>query len=152
VLEAANAAAAQLREEALADAARIRDDAQRAADIKMTEASAEAGQFLEEAERLRNDAEEAAVRRRESAEAEAAKILELAGEVATRQHNEMVARKEALDESIDLAEKRLRNLVSGLRDLADRMEDVLTPEPSGDRTAAAGETLDEALKASVRNE
>src|ERR1044072_5694565 len=68
VLEAANAAAAQLREEALADAARIRDDAQRAADIKMTEASAEAGQFLEEAERRRNDTDAAGGRRRGRAE------------------------------------------------------------------------------------
>jgi cell division septum initiation protein DivIVA len=163
VLEAANAAAARLREEAAADAARIRNDAQRAADTKLTHASAEASKIVEEAQRQQSDAEEAAkrttesaeaaaVRRREDADAEAAKILELAGEVATRQHSEVVARKEALDESVDLAEQRLHHLISGLRDLADRLENVLSADTPEDWNHPAGETLDEALKESVRNE
>jgi hypothetical protein len=152
VLEAANAAAARLHEEAAADAERIRNEAQRAADTKIAEASAEAGKFVEDAQRMQSDAEEAAVRRREDAEAEAAKILELAGEVAARQHSEMVARKEALDESIDLAQQRLHELISGLRDLADRLQDVLSAETPQDRTNPAGETLDEALKETVRSE
>lgn len=152
VLEAANAAGARLHEEAAADAARILNEAQRAADAKITEASAEASKMVEEARRLQSDAEEAAVRRREDADAEAAKILELAAEVATRQHSEMVARKEALDKSVDLAEQRLQHFSSGLRELADRLEDVLSAETPQDRTDPAGETLEEALKESVRNE
>jgi hypothetical protein len=163
VLEAANAAAGRLHEEAAADAARIRNDAQMAADTKITEASAEASKLVEEAQRLQRDAEEAAkrttesaeaaaVRRREDADAEAAKILELAGEVASRQQMEMVTRKKVLDESVDLAEQRLRQLLSGLRELADRLENVLSAETSQGWTDPAGETLDEALKESVRNE
>ena len=152
VLEAANAASARLHEEATADAERIRNEAQRAADTKIAEASVEASKLVEDAQRLQRDAEEAAVRRREDADAEAAKILELAGEVATRQHSEMVARKEALDESVDLAEQRLRQLVGGLRDLVDRLEDVLSAETPQRWTDPAGETLDQVLKESVRNE
>jgi hypothetical protein len=163
VLEAANAAAARLHEEAAADAARIRNDAQWAADAKITEASAEASKIVEEAQRLQSDAEEAAkrttesaeaaaVRRREDADAEAAKILELAGAVASRQEMEMVTRKKALDESVDLAEQRLHHLISELRALADRLENALSAETPEDWTDPAGETLDEALKESVRNE
>jgi len=181
VLEAANAAAARLHEEAAADAARIRNDAQRAAETTIAEAAAEASQFVEEAQRIQSDAsaeasklveeaqrlhsdaeeaatrttesaEAAAVRRREDADAEVAKMLELAGAVASRQQMEAITRQKALDEGVDLAEQRLHHLLSGLRELAEQLEDVLSVETSQDRTHPASETLDEALKESVRNE
>jgi len=152
VLEAANAAAARLHEEAAADAARIRNEAQRDADTKITEASAEATNIVEQARRRQRAAEEAAVRRREAADAEVAKMLEVAGEVATRHHSETVARTEALDQSIDLAEQRIHQLISGLRDLTDQLEDLLSAKTRQGRSYTAVETLDEALKESVRNE
>jgi hypothetical protein len=139
VLEAATAAAARVRDEAQADAQQIRAVAEAEASSKIAEASSEASRIAHEAEGLRREAEQAvnstreraeafAARRRDDAEAEAAIILGNAEQVATRQHEELVAREQALRESIDLAEKRLRHLGTGFRELADQLDEILASE------------------------
>jgi hypothetical protein len=160
VLEAATEAAGRLRDEATVEATRIREAAEREAATKISDASNEASRIAHEAEGLRTAAEEAANRtteraeafarkKRNDAEAAATDVLRNAETVATRQHVEMITREKALHESVDLAEKRLQHLVTGLRDLAGRLETVLNAETLERWNES---TLDEVLKESVRGE
>jgi len=157
VLEAAEQAGERLREEARADAEHVRQLAQQEAAAKITEASQEASKILHEAEGLRSEAgntsavtreraDEYAAKRRKDADDEARKVLETAEQIASRQHSEMAEREQALGVRLEFTEKRLRDLVSGLRELAAHLEGLLAP------TAEGRETLDEALRESVRAE
>ena len=132
-------------------------DAQHEAAAQMSEASQEASKILHEAEGLQTEAKNAsattreradayATKKRQDAEAEALKVLETAEQVAARQHTEMADREKALGARLEFTEKRLRDLVSGLRELAEHLESLLVPGPGG------GETLDDALRESVRAE
>jgi len=153
---------ASVLEAATSAADRLREDAERDATAKIADASARAGEIVHDAEALKAEAEETAKRvteraeafaerRRKDADAEAAAILENAEQVARRQHEEMTARQEALGESIALAETRLRDLVGGLRRLADQLEAVISAESLKDWTEPTA-TLDDALRESVRSE
>jgi hypothetical protein len=153
---------ASVLEAATTAADRLREDAERDAAAKIADASARASEIVHDAEALKAEveasttriterAEAFAERRRKDAEAEAAGILENAEQVARRQHDEMTARQEALGESIGLAETRLRDLVDGLRRLADQLEGVISAETlEGWREPEA--TLDDVLRESVRSE
>lgn len=134
VLEAATQAAANVRDEAHAEAARIRADA----------------------EQDRSKALEDAAETRRRAEVEAAGIVQGAEQAATRQQQEMVEREHALHESVERTERRLRELVGGLRDLADRLDDVVSADSladwRGEQDEPRTESLDEALKESIQIE
>ena len=131
VLEAATQAAASVRDEAHAEATRILADAEQ-----------DRSKILEDA---------AETRRR--AEVEAARIVQDAEQAATRQQDQLVEREHALHESVERTELRLRELVGGLRDLADRLDQVVTADSladwRGERNEAHTEALDEALKDSI---
>lgn len=100
VLEAANAAAAKIREEAEKE---VRETRQRANDY-------------------------AAEKRRE-AEDEAADIVARAEREASEHTNVAQERGRALANNVALSEERLRQLVAGLRDLAGRLEELVQAEP-----------------------
>jgi hypothetical protein len=166
VLQAARAAAEKITEEARQEAGRVQDGAREEATAILAEANRAASSMLSEADHLRAEAESKSAKTRDEAEAYAAEkrrdadaeasSLIAGAEQAAKHHVEAEARrKQALAENIEVTEKRLRDLVAGLRELAARLEDLVHPDAEsalregapGDRTE--GDTLDEALKASV---
>jgi hypothetical protein len=162
VLEAATAAAARLRDEAEAEAARVLENAGRDAAATIREAASEAANIARDAETLRVEAEEVAnttrqraeavaEKQRRDADARAAEILRNAEEVAARENAQLLAREQALRESVQLAEGRLQHLVGGLRELAERLEEVITAETL-EGWNATPEALDDALKESLRKQ
>jgi hypothetical protein len=163
VLKAAEDAAARLIQEARAQAHEIREIAQREASSQVEAATATAARLTEEAERAhtealwvsaqaRTAAEEEAARRRAEAAEEAETVRAEAERDASTFGQDAAARYEELLNDTALAEDRLRRLVDGLRDVADRLDDLLEPEDDDDGTeardrpgAAHQATLEEAL-------
>jgi hypothetical protein len=144
VLSAAEEAAARIHEEARRDAERLRQQAQKEAAARSEAAREDADATRAEAERLRSEAEEwskqartaaeaFATDRRAEAEAEARRIVSAAERQATSFSEEAERRQQALKMDVSLAEDRLRQLSTGLHDLAARLDNLLTP---------AGETRD----------
>jgi hypothetical protein len=165
MVKAVEIAAEEIREEAQRDAERIREHAQQEATTRVDEANREADKMLTEANRLRAETEEAAKLTREradayaeeqrrAAETEASKVIERAEQLEARKAQAEEERRKTLQQDIELTEKRLNQLVAGLRDLALGLEtlvDAETPAARGDedQTSKPEETLDESLRASI---
>jgi hypothetical protein len=163
VLKAAEDAAARMIAEARAHAQEIRETAEREASTRLDTARADADRLTEEAGRTHAEAAAAAAGVRAEAEADAAQRRaaadEAAGDARARAEREAAAyaeeaavRYDGLLEDTALAEDRLRRLVDGLRDVADRLDDLLEPgeddetaDPEEAYAEDDGTSLDEAL-------
>jgi cell division septum initiation protein DivIVA len=137
VLHAAEEAAALIQEEARQDAERVLGDAQKEASERADAARKYAGSTRADAERLRSEAEDwsaqmrdAAERdaadRRAEAESEARSILSAAERQVEALGKERERRQQSLRTDISLAEDRLRQLVSALREVATRLDMLLS--------------------------
>ena len=136
VLNAAKDAAARIRKEAQEEADRIREQAHRessaGAEAVRKDAEATRAQALE----LRSDAEEwarqartasevDAADRRAEAQAEARRIVAEAERQAASVGKHAQRRQQALKMDISLAEDRLRQLATGLHEVAGRLDELL---------------------------
>jgi multidrug efflux pump subunit AcrB len=156
VLHAAEEAAARIQDEARKDAERVLDKAQKEASERAVAARKDAGITRVDAERLRSEAEawskqtrdaaekDAAARRAE-AEAEARGLLSAAQRQAATLDKETERRRQALRTDISLAEDRLRQLVSGLRDLAARLDELLSTSIGGQDEAGLAPNQEDVL-------
>jgi cell division septum initiation protein DivIVA len=142
VLKAAEEAAASIREEARQEAERVLGEAQEEASARDEAARKHAGMTRADAERLRSEAEEwskqtrdtaeqEARDRRAAAEAEARSMVSEAERQVAALGKEGERRQQALRTDISLAEDRLRQLVSGLRELAARLDTLVSASPEG---------------------
>lgn len=159
VLSAAQEAALRIREEARKEAETLREQAQQEAMACAEEAREEADASTAEALRLRSDArqwaeqartaaENYAADRQSGAEAEAQQILSAAERQASSYSDDAQRRHQALKMDISLAEDHLRELASGLHDLAVRLDNLLSTHPGeeeSDRPAADDDSLIDAL-------
>jgi hypothetical protein len=165
VLEAANQAAAKIREEARSTAQEIAERAQREAGTWLEKARAETEKLSHEASRLRIEAEEESLEMKERANAydtekrreadrQASALIAGAKREASEHTRAAQERGAALAKNIELSEQRLRQLVAGLRDLAVRLEELLQAAPDASADAAAetrqaDESMDESLRRSA---
>jgi len=147
VLEAAKTAAAKIKQEAGADAQRVADRTRQEAKARLEEARREADKISVEAERVRTDAEKESretteranaysTEKRQEAEAEASAIVARAKREASEHTRAAQERGSTLARNVALSEERLGQLVSGLRDLAGRLEELVHGEratPTGDQ-------------------
>jgi len=142
VLRAAEEAAVRMQEEAREEGERVRGQAQKEATALAEEAREDADATRAGAERLRSEteewtkgaheaAEDYASDRRASAEAEAREILSAAELQAASLSKDVEQRHQTLQMDISLAEDRLRELATGLRDLAERLDDLLAAPLEG---------------------
>lgn len=150
VLKAAEDAADRLLEDARMRAIAIRDGAERDASSRVEVAEATAARLTEEsetahaealaaAERVRAAAEKDAADQRAEAEAFAAKLRADAERDAASFAQQTQARHEELLNDTSLAEDRLRRLVGGLREVADRLDGLVSPtEDEEQREPIAG--------------
>jgi hypothetical protein len=159
VLKAAEDAAENLVKEARIRAIAIRDDAERDATTRLDAANATAARLTAEAEaahtealasaeRVRAAAEGDAVAQRAEAEEEAARLRADAEREAATFAERTQARHEELMNDTALAEDRLRRLVSGLRDVANRLDGLLGPE-ADEQPAPISAVADEREPASL---
>ena len=139
VLEAARAAAETMRLEAETEARRIRAagerevrEAQQSAKVTAERAEAEAATLRAESElrskEVREQADAYANDTREAADAKAAAVLAQAEKQASARESAFQERRRLLDEGVVRTEERLRQLVSGLHELAGGLEDLVAPE------------------------
>jgi F0F1-type ATP synthase membrane subunit b/b' len=174
VVQAANQAARRIEEDARIHAERLRERVQKQAASTLDDARREAEKLLVEAERLRTEAESESKEIREraetyaaeklrDAEAEAAGVVARAERLAQASASAAEERSRWLESNVELAEKRLKQLATGLFDTASRLQGLIerpgahapgeesASEPMGEEASApAGEgLLDEALVASV---
>jgi hypothetical protein len=164
VVKAAEVAADGITAEAKKEAERLRQQSEQQATTRLDDANREAGKMLYEAEQLRTEAEEATKQMRESAdvaaqkklreaEAEAANVIERAKQIERREEYAAEERLRTLQQNVELTEKRLDQLVGGLREVAVQLEDLAGAESRSARgegqPTEAEETLDESLRASL---
>jgi hypothetical protein len=154
VVKAAEVAAEGIRAEAEKEVERLREGAEEQAATRLDEANREAERMRREADRLRAEAEEATKTIRREAEAEAAKVIEAAKQIDRREEYAAEDRRRTLQENVELTEKRLKQLVGGLREVAVQLEDLIETESSSARSdegqiTEPEETLDESLRASL---
>jgi type I site-specific restriction-modification system R (restriction) subunit len=174
VVQAANQAAKRIEEDARSHAERLRERTEKQAASTLDAARREAEKLLVEAERLRTEAESESKEIREraetyaaeklrDAEAEAAGVVARAERLARASASAAEERSRWLESNVELAEKRLKQLATGLFDTASRLEGLserpgahppgeeAASEPPGEEASEpAGEgLLDEALVASV---
>jgi hypothetical protein len=167
VLTAAEEAAVRIQEEARQEAERVREQAETEAVARAEAVREDADATRAEAERLRSEAErwtkqtraaaeKYAAERRAEVEIEARKILTAAELQAASFSKEAERRQQALKMDISLAEDRLRQLASGLHDLAARLDKLLsTPfaeTEQSDLVAGANDSLMNALEPSRETE
>jgi hypothetical protein len=149
VLEAANEAAAKIRDEARVNAKEIAERAQRDAASWLEKARGETDELSRQANRLRVEAEEEsrelkeranayATEKRREADRQASALVSQAKRDASEHTRAAQERSAALAKNVELSEQRLRQLVDGLRDLAERLEEILR-EPSA---ASQGERVE----------
>jgi hypothetical protein len=165
VLEAANEAAAKIRDEARVNAKEIAEHAQRDAASWLEKARADTDELSREANRLRIDAEEEsrelkeranayATEKRREADRQASSLLSQAKRDASEHTRAAQERSAALAKHVELSEQRLRQLVDGLRDLAEKLEAILR-EPSdssqgeGVELRRTEESMEESLRRSA---
>jgi hypothetical protein len=165
VLEAANKAAAKIREEARTNAERVAERSQSEASGLLETARGQAEKLTRESERLRakaekqsrevsRDAEAHAAEKRREAETEAAGILSRARRDAREHTRAAQERHSVLAKDVALSEERLRQLVGGLRNLAGRLEELVHAEPEQAKSDTAnlgneGSSLEESLRRSA---
>jgi cell division septum initiation protein DivIVA len=152
VLRAAKEAAARIRKEAQDEAERILEQAQKEAAAAGEAVRKDADALRAQAQQLRSDAEEWARQARTAAEADAADWRSEAQAEARRMVSEAERqaasvikhaqrRQEALKMDDSLAEDRLRQLATGLHEVAGRLDELLTIplEKQGEEGPAADE-------------
>lgn len=138
VLTAAKEAAEKIRAEADADAQRIREaselqarEALETAKTTAKRAQVEAAGIRAEVEELSNQmreqAEEYASGTRQEADAKAAAIVAKAEKRNSELEQAFHERRHSLDEGVVRTEKRLRQLIAGLRELAGGLEELMAP-------------------------
>ena len=165
VLEAAKDAATNIRDEARAKAREIAESAQRDAATWLEKARLETEELAREAGRLRVEAEEEsrelkvradayATEKRREADRQASAIVSGAKREASEQTRAAGERSAALAKNVELSEQRLRQLVGGLRELAERLEEILQEGPGASDEArveplSANESMDESLRRSA---
>ena len=153
VLNAAEAAAAVIREQAGQEAAAKVGEATRRAGTILHEAEGLRAESVESDRQLRAQAEAYAERTRREADEEAAKLLEAARETAATTTREQEARQHALREDIARTEKRLAELGLGLRDLAAQLEALVMAKAAREGETEVrrddGASLDTSLMASL---
>jgi hypothetical protein len=125
VLRAAEDAAARMIEEARAQAEEIRAAAEREAASRLEAAEAAASGLKSEAEQARAAAQRDAAGQRAQVEEEVAKMRADAEREASMAGGAAAERYEELLSDTALAEDRLRRLVGGLREVADRLDGLL---------------------------
>jgi F0F1-type ATP synthase membrane subunit b/b' len=162
VLEAANEAAAKLRDDARRTAQEIGEHAQQEANGLLEKARAESDQVSHEASRRRIEAEEEsrdlkeranayATEKRREADRQASALVARAKREASEYTKAAHDRSAELAKNVELSEKRLQQLVGGLRNLAVRLEELLQePRPSSDSANAGAPTNDESMEESLR--
>jgi hypothetical protein len=139
VLSAAEEAAARIQQEARVNAGRVREQAEKESaglvdtarrDAEATKAEAERARAETEewVEQTRAIAEDYAAEKRGEAEAEAAEIIRRAEQRAVSLRIDAEQRQKALEFDISHSENRLRELVTALHDLADRLDRVLNTQ------------------------
>ena len=162
VLEAANMAAAKIREDARANAERVTTQSQSEASALLEQARGQAEKLSRESERLNagakketrelaRQAEADAAEKRREAEAEAASILSRARREASEHTRTAQERRSALAKDVALSEERLGHLVSGLRNLALQLEELVRPDPEpATSNSAMARDQDSSLEESLR--
>jgi hypothetical protein len=162
VLEAANMAAAKIREDARASAERVTTQSQSEASALLEQARGDAEKLSRESERLSagakqesrelaRQAEADAAEKRREAEAEAASILSRARREASEHTRAAQERRSALANDVALSEERLGHLVSGLRNLALQLEELVRPDPEpATSNSAIARDQDSSLEESLR--
>ena len=137
IVSAAETAAVRIQEEARQEAERVREQEQKEGAARAEAAREDADATRTEAKRLRSEtedwtkqtrtaAEKYAADRRSEAETEARTILTAAELQAAAFGKDAERRQQALKMDISLAEDRLRQLASGLHDLAARLDKLLS--------------------------
>lgn len=164
VLEAANKAAAKIREDARTNAERVAKQSQSEAGALLDQARGHAEKLSRESERLSAEAKRAsreltrraeaqAAEKHKTAEAEAATILSRARREASEHTRAAQERRSALAKDVALSEERLGQLVIGLRNLAVQLEELVGPDPGTVSTNSASvrdqDSLDESLRRSA---
>ena len=145
VLEAANKAAAKIREDARTNAELVARQSQSEAKALLGQAEEHAEKLSRESERLHAEAkresreltkraEAYAAEKRREAEAEATGVLSRARREASEQTRAAQERRSALTKDVALSEERLGQLVGGLRNLALRLEELVHVEPGHAKT------------------
>jgi hypothetical protein len=148
VLSAAKAAAVRIEEEARHEAKRVRDLAHKKATEQLDAARVEANTTRAEAERLRLEAENwnkqtrmaaesSAAGRRATADAAANDTRSAAEREAASFSENTQRRRQALEMDISLAEDRLRQLATGIRELAGGLDALLSTPVHGQQGAVA---------------
>lgn len=151
VLRAAEDAAARMIKEARAEADQILEAAKREAASRLDAAQTKASGLQAEAEQARAEAlsaasemraaaQDDAARQRAQVEEEAAKMRADAEREASSASGAAAERYDQLLSDTALAEDRLRRLVGGLRDVADRLDGLLVA-PGGAAEATDGNNV-----------
>jgi hypothetical protein len=148
VLLVARDAAARIKARAESEADVHRKKATRKASDELAAAERKADELRSDAEQARKDAEAAAsklrqqgevdaARARQEAEKEAARILEEAAAEAKKRAAAAKRDQQVLEERLQLTQGRLHEMVTGLRDVASHLEELLAAD------AAAEDKLEE---------
>jgi cell division septum initiation protein DivIVA len=165
VLEAANQAAAKIRQDARTDAERVAKQSQSEASAVLEQARGHAEKLSRESERVLAEAKKESremtqraeayvAEKRRQAEAEATGILSRARRDASEHTRAAQERRSALANDVAMSEERLGQLVGGLRNLAVRLEELVDAKPEQAKSGSAIGTdqdpsLEEALRPSV---
>jgi hypothetical protein len=162
VLEAAQEAAERMKAEARSEATRVGEEARKEAEATLAEAHRKADELEAETGRIRSEATSAAddVRARADVYAEdkraeadeaAERIVGRAERAARERARAAEERQRALDQNVVRTEERLRQLVSGLRELAGRLDVLVASDGLPDsRPEDAGEAAEAGLDDSLR--
>jgi cell division septum initiation protein DivIVA len=165
VLEAANNAAAKIREDARASAERVATLSQSEASALLEQARGHAEKLSRESEQLSAEAKKESremtrtaeayvAEKRREAEAEATGILSRARREASEHTRAADERRSALAKDVALSEERLGQLVGGLRNLAAQLEGLVqvAPERANSNSPLARDqdsSLEESLRRSA---
>jgi cell division septum initiation protein DivIVA len=162
VLEAANKAAAKIREDARTNAELVTKHSQSEATALLEQAREHAEKLSRESKRLSAEAQKESreltrnaeayvVEKRQEAEAEAAGILSRARREASEHTRAAQERRSALAKDVALSEERLGQLVGGLRNLAVQLEELVRPDPEhASSNSAIVRDQDSSLEESLR--
>ena len=161
VLEAANEAAAKIREDARTNAERVAKQSQTEARALLEQAQEHAEKLSRESERLHAEAkkesreltqraESYVAEKRREAEAESTGILSRALREASEHTRAAQERRSALARDVALSEERLGQLAGGLRNLAVRLEELVHAEPAPAKSDSPVVDQDPSLEESLR--
>jgi cell division septum initiation protein DivIVA len=165
VLEAANQAAAKIRDDARTNAERVAKQSQNEASALLEQARGHAEKLSRESERVLAEAKKESramtqraeayvAEKRREAEAEATGILSRARRDASEHTRAAQERRSALANDVALSEERLGQLVGGLRNLAVRLEELVHAKPKQAESGSAirsdqDKSLEESLRPSI---